>query len=55
MAVIFEPSELELEIIDLESRGILRRIGCLNFFEKIDGYNIEVTKTFSLYFDGEQK
>jgi hypothetical protein len=54
MVVLFEPSELDIEFIHPESQHILKRTGWPNFFEKIDGYNIEVTNKFALYFDGEK-
>lgn len=54
MEIIFEPSELNLENIHPESQVILRRTGWLNFFEKFNGHNVEVSKAFALSFDGEQ-
>jgi hypothetical protein len=49
-----EPQTLELVNSDPAFRVSFEQVGCIRFCEKIQGYNAQVTKEFSLNFNGVQ-
>ena len=48
----FEPQDLTLINSDPLIRVAFEQVGCIRFFEKIQGYNVQLTKYFSLSFSG---
>jgi hypothetical protein len=50
--VRFEPQDLKLINADLTIRVSFEQDGCICFCEKIQGYNVQLTKQFSLNFTG---
>ena len=51
----YEPQGLNLVNSDPALRVSFEYIGCIRFCEKIQGYNIQLTKDFSLNYNGVQK
>jgi hypothetical protein len=49
-----EPQSLELVNSDPAFRVSFEQVGCMRFCEKIQGYNVQVTKEFTLNFNGVQ-
>ena len=47
-----EPQDLILFEDDPTFKASFKRVGCMNFFQKIQGFNQQVTKDFALHFDG---
>jgi hypothetical protein len=47
-----EPQDLVLFEDDPTFRASFERVGCMNFCQKIQGFNQQVTKDFALHFDG---
>jgi hypothetical protein len=47
-----EPQSLKLVNFDPAFRVSFEQVGCMRFCEKIQGYNVQVTKEFSLNFNG---
>lgn len=52
--VRFEPQDPSLINSDLATRETFEEVGCVRFFEKMQGYNVELTKEFALNFDGDE-
>jgi len=50
--VIFEPQALKFVNVDPVVRVAFEQVGCIIFCEKLQGYNMQVTKEFELSFDG---
>jgi hypothetical protein len=50
--VIFEPQGLRLVNVDPTIRASFEQVGCIRFCEKLQGYNMQVEKEFSLSFNG---
>jgi hypothetical protein len=48
----FEPQGLQLLNSDPAFRKSFQQVRCLTFCGKMEGYNVEVEKQFSLNFDG---
>jgi hypothetical protein len=53
--IIFEPHNLQLVNYDPTIRVSFEKPGCMIFCEKIQGYNVQQTKDFTLNFNGIQK
>jgi hypothetical protein len=47
-----KPQDLVLFEADPTFRLSFERVGCMNFCQKIQGFNQQVTKYFALHFDG---
>jgi hypothetical protein len=50
----FEPQGMDLINSDPMYRTSFQQVGCLTFCERLQGYNTEVAKQFSLNFDGNK-
>jgi ATP-dependent RNA circularization protein (DNA/RNA ligase family) len=50
--VRFEPQDLRLVNADPTIRVSFEQVGCIRFCEKLQGYNMQVEKEFSLRFNG---
>jgi hypothetical protein len=51
----YEPHSLNLVNSDPAFRMSFEQVGCIRFCEKIQGYNMQLTKEFSMNFNGVQK
>ena len=51
----YEPQELTLVNSDLAYRVSFEHVGCMRFCERIQGYNVKLTREFSLNFNGVNK
>jgi hypothetical protein len=50
--VRFEPQSLDLVNANRMIRVSFEQAGCMRFCEKVQGYNVQLTKQFSLKFNG---
>jgi hypothetical protein len=48
----YEPQDLTLVNSDLTYTMYFEQVGCIRFCEKIQGYNMQLTKKFSMNFNG---
>jgi hypothetical protein len=48
----FEPQSLNLVNADPTIKVSFEQDGCMSFYEKVQGYNVQLTKQFSLNFNG---
>ena len=48
----YEPSDMNLINEDPKVVEVFRRTGCLEFFQKLQGCHVQVSKDFTLNFNG---
>jgi len=49
----FEPSDMALLKLKPGYEELFRRVGCLRFYQKLDGHHLDISYRFALGYDGK--